>query len=142
MGYYQIHRLAKRIGLEVPQKYTDIQASVSGGTSITQFQIGANYHRETAVFPGNFSDQKGGMHVNIKNVSTNRRFIASFSGNFLKDKNMLPINDLTQQAVIPSSQLLQHYTMKTAHIIGRITHGIIQLQHMLNKRIELTLIIL
>lgn len=76
--------------------YTNVQANVSGGNENTQFLIGSNYHRETTVFPGDWSDRKAGLHFNIDNVSTNKRFKILLSGSFLNDKNQLPLVDFTR----------------------------------------------
>jgi TonB-linked SusC/RagA family outer membrane protein len=75
--------------------YTDVQASLSGGTANTQYLIGGNYHRETTVFPGRFSDQKSSAHFNISNISTNQKFKATLSGRYLIDDNHLPSADFT-----------------------------------------------
>lgn len=80
-------------------KYTDVQASVSGGNSNTQFLIGAGYHRETTVFPGDLEDQKGSLHFNINNASLNQRFRFQLSGNYLIDNNVLQAADLTNTAI-------------------------------------------
>lgn len=79
--------------------YTDIQSNVSGGTPNTQFLIGAGYHRETTVFPGDLNDQKASMHFNINNVSSNRKFRLQFSGSYLIDNNKLMTSDLTPIAI-------------------------------------------
>jgi TonB-linked SusC/RagA family outer membrane protein len=80
-------------------KFQDVQASVSGGNSNVQYLIGGGYHKETTVFPGDFADQKGSMHFSINSISPNQRFKVQLSGNYLVDKNQLPTNDLTQQAL-------------------------------------------
>lgn len=46
-------------------KYTNAQAEISGGNLNTQFLIGGAYNRQTTVFPGNFFDQKGSLHVSL-----------------------------------------------------------------------------
>ncbi len=38
--------------------YTDAQASLSGGNSSIQYLVGANYHNQTTVFPGDFSNKR------------------------------------------------------------------------------------
>ncbi|THU34736.1 SusC/RagA family TonB-linked outer membrane protein [Niastella caeni] len=78
--------------------YTDIQSSVSGGNSNMQFIVGAGYHKETTVFPGNLADQKGSLHFSINNISTNQKFRIQLSGNYLVDKNQLSSTDLTSYA--------------------------------------------
>ncbi|WP_315815292.1 hypothetical protein [Paraflavitalea speifideaquila] len=39
-------------------QYTNINASVSGGTAAVQYLAGATYNRQTTVFPGDFDDKK------------------------------------------------------------------------------------
>ena len=80
-------------------RYTDVQASVSGGTANTNFLVGAGYHRETTVFPGEFADIKGSVHFNLNNVSTNQKFRLQLSGSYLVDDNQLPQSDLTNTAI-------------------------------------------
>lgn len=80
-------------------KYTEAQLSASGGSNLTQFLIGANYHKETTVFPGSFNDQKGSVHFNINHQTSNKKLKLQFSGNYLVDDNRLPRTDLTFSAV-------------------------------------------
>jgi TonB-linked SusC/RagA family outer membrane protein len=89
-------------------KYTDMQATISGGNENTQFSFGANYHKETTVFPGDFADKKGSVHLNITNVSANGKFKMHFMGNYLNDNNHLPGVDLTNTAIqlIPNAPIL------------------------------------
>ena len=80
--------------------YNDRQVSVSGGNASTQFLIGGGFHSETSVFPGNFDDQKGSLHFNINNVSSNQKFHIQFTGSYLVDNNKLPGTDLTRLAIL------------------------------------------
>lgn len=80
-------------------KYTNINASVSGGTTNLQYLIGGTYHRETSVFPRAFADQKGTIHFNINSISANQKFHIQLTGNYMVDDNQLPASDLTQTAV-------------------------------------------
>ena len=72
-------------------QYMDGQASVSGGNANTQFLIGADYHKETTVqptiVPGQGADQKGALHWNINNVSGNKKFRVTLSGDYMFDQN-------------------------------------------------------
>lgn len=77
--------------------YTDAQGSISGGNDLTQYLIGGGYHRETTVFPGTASDQKGSMHFSISSSTTNKKLKIIFSGSYLVDQSNLPvIEPLTQ----------------------------------------------
>lgn len=77
------------------------QASISGGNANTQFLIGANFRRETTVFPGNFSNKKGGMHFNIITTSNNQRFKAALTANYMVDNKNFPNLDLTSFVTLP-----------------------------------------
>jgi TonB-linked SusC/RagA family outer membrane protein len=80
-------------------QYTNINASVSGGSSTLQYWIGGTFNRQTTVFPGNFDDKKGGLHFNITNSSTNKKLKLSLSGSYMNDQNHLLGTDLTQYAL-------------------------------------------
>jgi len=80
-------------------QYTNIYGSVSGGNSTTQYLFGATYNRQTTVFPGDFSDQKGAVNVSINSASSNQKFHFQLTGNYLIDDNQLPQADLTGQAM-------------------------------------------
>jgi TonB-dependent starch-binding outer membrane protein SusC len=80
---------------------TDAQAAVSGGTNNTQFLVGASYHRETTVFPGDFSDGRGGMHFNLNHASQDHKFSMTLSSSFISDKNQLNSTDLTYYTKLP-----------------------------------------
>lgn len=82
--------------------YTDINATVSGGTAAVRYLIGATYHKETTVFPfpNDFSDIKGSIHFSLDANSVNQKFKLQFSGNYLYDGNRLPRTDLTPAAVL------------------------------------------
>lgn len=79
-------------------KYKDFQGTVSGGSGTTSFLVGAGYHKETTVFPGDANDQKASIHFNINNVSLNQKFKLQFTGSYLLDDNQIPSVDLTNQA--------------------------------------------
>lgn len=81
-------------------KYTNINASISGGTSAIQYLIGATFNHQATVFPGDFSDKQGTMHFNINGTSSNQRLKMQLTGNYSYNQNHLPGVDLTQQAVL------------------------------------------
>jgi TonB-dependent starch-binding outer membrane protein SusC len=78
----------------------DVQASLSGGNTNTQFLIGGGYHRETTVFPGDFADRRISTHFNINHTSANKRFKALLSGSYAVENNHLPQEDVTNKAII------------------------------------------
>lgn len=81
-------------------QYTNVNASLSGGTAAVQYVIRGTYQRETAVFPGNFSDRRGGVHFNINSTSAGQKFHGQLSGSYYIDNNQLPSIDLTTLAVM------------------------------------------
>lgn len=81
-------------------QYNNIQAGISGGNNTTQFLVGAGFHKETTVFPGDLSDTKGSLHFNINNSSSNQRFKFQISGSYLLDNNRLQNQDLTSVAML------------------------------------------
>ncbi|QHS61047.1 SusC/RagA family TonB-linked outer membrane protein [Chitinophaga agri] len=70
--------------------YTDAQMSVTGGNDIIQYLVGGNYHRETTVFPGDFSATNGGSHFSITGRSPNQKFSVGLTGSYSARKNNLP----------------------------------------------------
>jgi TonB-linked SusC/RagA family outer membrane protein len=80
-------------------KYTNVNASISGGSNAIQYLIGANYRRQTTVFPGNFDDRVGGLHFNINSSSSDKKLLVQLSGTYMYDNNHLPGVDLTQRAI-------------------------------------------
>lgn len=80
-------------------QYQDFNGSITGGSAFTQYMIGATYHRQTNVFPGNFDDRKGSMHFNINSTSENQKFNVQFTGSYMLDDNKLPNVDRTSIAV-------------------------------------------
>jgi TonB-linked SusC/RagA family outer membrane protein len=81
-------------------KYTDVQGSISGGNSNTQFLVGGGYHKETTVFPGDNADEKISSHFSLTHTSLNQKFGIVFSANYLLNNSNLPNIDLTRQALI------------------------------------------
>jgi len=81
----------------------DLQSTVSGGTANSYYTVGAGYHRETTVMPGNFDDQKASLHFQLNSTSANQLFHLRLVGNYMLDLNRLPTNadgtDLTQTAL-------------------------------------------
>ncbi|HEY4150728.1 MAG TPA: SusC/RagA family TonB-linked outer membrane protein [Chitinophagaceae bacterium] len=70
--------------------FTNAQGDISGGNANTQFVFGVGYSDQGNVFPGNFTDQKGSAHVNLTHTSTNGRFNAQFTANYVNDNNNMP----------------------------------------------------
>jgi TonB-dependent starch-binding outer membrane protein SusC len=82
-------------------RYTNLNASVSGGTNTIRYLVSGTYNKQTTVFPfPDFADQKGSVHFNLNANNNTQKFRMQFSGNFMVDDNRLPQNDLTQVALL------------------------------------------
>lgn len=75
--------------------YTDLQASLSGGSERTQFILSGSYHTESTVFPGDFTYKKGGMQFNMNHKSEDNRFKLTFAAGYNVQDNDQPAYDLT-----------------------------------------------
>ena len=78
----------------------NIQATISGGNSSTQYLVSGTFHKETTVFPGDSHYGKGASHVNVNHNSQDERFKITFSANYTADKNILPPSDLSFKAAV------------------------------------------
>jgi len=76
-------------------QYSNVDLAVNGGSSNTQFLLGTTFHRQTTVFPADYNDQKGSVHLGITSVSDDKRFRMQFSASYMVDINKLPPLDLT-----------------------------------------------
>lgn len=76
---------------------TNAKLSFAGGNQETHFLLGAGYFRDTAVFPGKFSDTKYSGHFNMSHQTGSLEL--QLFVNMLSDQNNLPQTDLTFQAL-------------------------------------------
>lgn len=80
-------------------RYTNISATVSGGSSNAQYRISSGYQRDGTVTPGNLYDQKASMNFNLNGTSENRRFRITLSGSYVYGDNKLAqVNDVSAAA--------------------------------------------
>jgi TonB-dependent starch-binding outer membrane protein SusC len=80
-------------------RYQNYQSTLSGGSENVQFLLSGTYKKETAVIPGDFADQKAGMHFSANATSLNKKLKLLFTAGYLADNNQLPPVDLTAAAV-------------------------------------------
>lgn len=78
---------------------TNGQLSVSGGNENTRFLIRGAHYRQTPVFPGDYVYKRNSGHAQVSHVSANRNFRITLSVNYSTDKNDLPTDDPTLQAL-------------------------------------------
>jgi TonB-linked SusC/RagA family outer membrane protein len=91
-------------------RFTDINATVSGGSNTLQYLVGGTYHHETTIFPGSFSDRRGAFHFNLSSISKNQKLGMQLTSNYLVDLNKLPKTDLTTVALqlVPDAPALHN----------------------------------
>jgi TonB-linked SusC/RagA family outer membrane protein len=125
---------------------SDVNASLSGGNTQTQFLIGTGYHKETTVFPGEFAEEKISGSMSIVHRSIDGKFNLSLSNSYLQNKKILPVDDLTQQVVLspntpaiyredgnlnwenstwtnPLSMIEQHFITNTDNFFSNLSMG-------------------
>jgi TonB-dependent SusC/RagA subfamily outer membrane receptor len=73
----------------------NVQLSLSGGSNRLQYLLGAGYHRETTVFPGDLSNERLSGHVNLHYQSRDTNLNATLSLIITGDKNRSILKDLT-----------------------------------------------
>ncbi|KRT17813.1 hypothetical protein ASU31_00500 [Pedobacter ginsenosidimutans] len=76
----------------------DVNASLSGGDSNTNFFVSGTYHKEGNVFPGEQGYQRGGAKVNLNHSSFDQRFNLSLNAIYSTDKNTISTTDLATWA--------------------------------------------
>ncbi len=80
--------------------YNNLQATMSGGSSSTQYLVSGTYRKETTVFPGDDHYDRIAVHTNLTHRSDDDKFNLSLSVNYSNDKNTIRASDLTFQAYV------------------------------------------
>lgn len=93
-------------------KITNINASISGGSTQTQFRISGTYGRETTVMPGDFSYNRVNLRTNLNHASENQRFNINFTSGYAIQNNSQASTDLTTEAWTMSPNAPALYTDK------------------------------
>lgn len=93
-------------------RYTDAQASVSGGEGKTHFLFSGGYHKETTVYPGDFNSQRFTGRLSVDHRSANDKFYAAITANYSNDKTVLPGSDLLSMYNLPPNMPLYDSTGK------------------------------
>lgn len=81
-------------------KTNDVNASMSGGDTQTNFFLSGTYHKEGNVFPGNQGYKRGGGKFNLNHSSYDQRFNLALSAMYSTDKNNIASTDLATWAYI------------------------------------------
>jgi len=80
--------------------FTNVQGSISGGNSNTQYLVSGAYSKQDAILPGNFYDKKGSVHTDINSISANRKFAISATASYVNDYNFMPSTDISQYVLL------------------------------------------
>lgn len=83
----------------------NVQSSVAGGSSQTQYLLSGTYRDETTVFPGDFKYKKGATHFSMYHKSVDEKFKLNFSGTYTTQNNKQPPVNLTavSRALAPNA---------------------------------------
>ncbi|MEO5777375.1 MAG: SusC/RagA family TonB-linked outer membrane protein [Flavobacterium sp.] len=79
--------------------YRNANASVSGGSSTTQFLVSGTYHDETTVFPGDYGYKRGVLRSSLNHRSENGKFAMNFSTAYTAQQNNQSSTDLSSLAL-------------------------------------------
>lgn len=66
---------------------TDASTAFSGGNAQTNFLLSGTYHKETTVIPGDYSYDRGAVHLAVEHTSIDRKFSANITTTLVLDKN-------------------------------------------------------
>ncbi|KAI9437921.1 hypothetical protein F5148DRAFT_1294070 [Russula earlei] len=66
---------------------TDVNASLSGGTTGTTFFVSTGYHYESSVVTGGYSDNRASLNAGFHHQSVDQKLSVDFSTNFSYDRN-------------------------------------------------------
>ncbi len=80
---------------------SNTQLTLSGGNSHTNYLFNGSYYRETTVYPGDHSLQRGSGLLNVNHQSKDQKFKASFSANYVYQYTNMPREDLTSSIMLP-----------------------------------------
>lgn len=80
---------------------TNSQIRFSGGNTNTRFSLGANYYKETTVFPGNSNETRKSVDLNITHNSADNKFSLVGSSSYAINNSNLIGQDLTQFINLP-----------------------------------------
>ncbi|MCK0131577.1 SusC/RagA family TonB-linked outer membrane protein [Flavobacteriaceae bacterium F08102] len=85
---------------------TDFQASISGGTELTQYILSGGYHEESMVVPGDFPNSRASGRFHINTRSKDKKFNGAFSASYASTLNTSSSTDLSfALSLAPNYQL-------------------------------------
>lgn len=87
---------------------TDMNASISGGSSQTQFLFSGNFNKQGTVLPGDFRYKKGNFHLNVNHESENKKFKININAGYTAQDNNQPRIDLMREtfSIAPNAPAL------------------------------------
>jgi TonB-linked SusC/RagA family outer membrane protein len=80
-------------------KYTNLQASLSGGSANTKFYAGGGYNRQTTVYPGDLSNVKGNVHFSLNHTSINQKLKFDLNSSYQQDASTFAKTDFMGDAI-------------------------------------------
>jgi TonB-linked SusC/RagA family outer membrane protein len=126
-------------------RVTDVQMSVNGGDTKTQFRVGAAFHTEKDIMAVSGSNDRRSLSFHLNHKNLNNRFTLSLTGNYANTKSDMtfipnaatlppiapPVYTATGKlnyagwlpAQFPFANLLQPYNSKSNTLTSNITLG-------------------
>lgn len=78
---------------------TDVKVALSGGSEQTQLVLSGNINKQTTVFPGDFSYNKGNVYLNVNHQAKNKKFATNISVSYTVQNNNQPRLDFMRTSV-------------------------------------------
>ena len=78
--------------------FTNLKATLTGGSEQTKFLLSGSHQKQTTVFPGDFEYRKSSVLANLLHDSKDKKFNLQFTANYVLDNNDLP----TSSFIIPA----------------------------------------
>lgn len=79
---------------------TNVQTSLSGGSSSTRFMLNGGYSKESSVFPTEKGSNRISALLNLNHISEDKRFKADISASYSTTQNNLPYNNLLANLIL------------------------------------------
>lgn len=107
--------------------FNNLQTSLSGGSTSTQYLISGTYHKETTVFPGKDHYNKAIVHSNLSHQSDDKKFSVNLSASYSKNKILLR-QVILRPKLINWYLMHRHCMMMKAALIGKMVRSKIRWQ--------------
>jgi len=82
--------------------FNDLQANMNGGNELTTFSTSANFHQEGNVISKSAEYTRGGIHFNLRHLSSDKKFELQLTNSLTLDNNSSPtLQDASSPLLLP-----------------------------------------